>query len=430
MGRIVSVCMWSLLAIAGAANATQTFTVNSSLDELDTDVSDGVCRSPSGVCTLRAAIMQANAFTGPGVVINLPPGIYAITRPIDSAHPGNGGSLFLDAPPDGVTPISIVGTDTDSTVIDGSQIDRVFVIAVGRTATFSSLTVRNGQLLTDSGGGILNKGTLTLDHVAVTGNHAKAGGGIENEFAATLHIVSSSIATNVADISGGGVYSIGPLDVVASTFAFNDANRGGGLFLIGNSLLVNTTIAENRASDDGGGIVVNLEDSVANMYNSTIAFNFADSDGNNVGSGGGLNSDSPAFNIYNTLIAGNYHINPAFADDCDGLVRTHAYNRFGNTSQCNIVQVSGAYALLNSVDDLGSLQDNGGPTQTVALLAGSNAIGGAAATCLDSNSNPITTDQRGFPRNVGNCDIGAYEFGATDPNDKIFNDGFDRVAGK
>jgi hypothetical protein len=170
-------------------------------------------------------------------------------------------------------------------------------------------------------------------------------------------------------------------------------------------------------------MAVYLEDSVANIYNSTIAFNFADSDSNNDGSGGGVSSNSPTFNIYNTLVAGNYHINPAFVDDCDGLVRTHAYNRFGSTSECNITQVSGAYALLNSLNDLGPLQGNGGPTQTVALLAGSNAIGGAAAVCLDANSNPITTDQRGFLRNVGNCDIGAYEFGSV--ADLIFSNGFE-----
>lgn len=421
--RDAALCTWLSLGLIVAAHATQTFTVNSSLDELDADVSDGLCRSASGVCTLRAAIMQANAFTGPGVVINLPPGIYTITRPIDSVHLGNGGSLFLNSPPDGVTPISIIGTNAVTTIVDGSQIDRVFTIAVGRRATFSNLTVRNGYLLSDRGGGISNQGDLTLDHVVVTGNRAKTGGGINNAFSAPLHIVASSIASNVADSDGGGLFSIGPLDVVASTFAFNDANIGGGVFLDGNSLLVNTTIAENRARNNGGGMAVYLEQSVANIYNSTIAFNVADSDSNNDGSGGGVSSNSPTFNIYNTLVAGNYHINPAFADDCDGLVNTHAYNRFGNTSQCDITQVSGANAPLNSLADLGPLQDNGGPTQTVALLAGSNAIGGAAAVCLDANSNPITIDQRGFLRDVGNCDIGAYEFGAV--ADLIFNNGFE-----
>jgi hypothetical protein len=414
---------WLSLGLIVAAHATQIFTVNSSLDELDSDVSDGLCRSVSGACTLRAALMQANAFTGPGVIIKLPPGLYTITRPIDSVHLGNGGSLFLDSPPDGATAISIVGTNAVTTIVDGSQIDRVFTIAVGRRATFSKLTVRNGRLLSDDGGGILNNGALTLDHVVVTGNHAKTGGGINNAFSAPLHIIGSSITSNVADSDGGGLFSIGPLDVIASTFASNDANVGGGIYLDGNSLLVNTTIAENHARTDGGGMAVYLEDSVANIYNSTIAFNVADSDSNNDGSGGGVSSNSPTFNIYNTLVAGNYHINPAFADDCDGLVRTHAYNRFGNTSQCTITQVSGAYALLNSLVDLGPLQDNGGPTQTVALLAGSNAIGGAAAVCLDANSNPITTDQRGFLRNVGNCDIGAYEFGSV--ADLIFSNGYE-----
>jgi hypothetical protein len=421
--RYTALCMWLLLGFVGAVDATQTFIVNSSLDELDADVSDGICRSASGVCTLRAAVMQANAFTGPGVVIKLPPGTYSITRPIDSAHLGNGGSLFLDTPPDGVTPISIAGTNAVDTIVDGSQIDRVFTISAGRKATFSNLTVRNGYLLSDSGGGIFNQGDLTLDRVVVTGNRAKAGGGINNAFSATLHIVGSSIANNVADSYGGGLLSIGSLDVVASTFASNDADIGGGMYLDGNALLANTTIAENRATSNGGGMAVYLEGGVANMYNSTIAFNVADSDANNDGSGGGVSSNTSTFNIYNTLVAGNYHINPVFVDDCDGLVRTHAYNRFGSTSECNITQVSGAYALLNSLDDLGPLHGNGGPTQTVALLAGSNAIGGAAAVCLDTNSNPIKTDQRGFLRNVGNCDIGAYEFGSV--ADLIFSNGFE-----
>jgi hypothetical protein len=42
--------MWALLSVASSANAMQTFTVNSSLDEPDADVSDGICRSPSGEC--------------------------------------------------------------------------------------------------------------------------------------------------------------------------------------------------------------------------------------------------------------------------------------------------------------------------------------------------------------------------------------------
>src|SRR4051812_30296462 len=116
--RLAVLCVASWLPLVGAAQATQTFTVNSALDEPDTDVGDGICRSASGVCTLRAAVMQANALTASAIVITVPPGTYTVTRPLDNAHPGSGGSFVLNAAPDGSTPISIVGTKAAATIID------------------------------------------------------------------------------------------------------------------------------------------------------------------------------------------------------------------------------------------------------------------------------------------------------------------------
>jgi hypothetical protein len=59
--------------------------------------------------------------------------------------------------------------------------------------------------------------------------------------------------------------------------------------------------------------------------------------------------------------------------------------------------------------DLGPLADNGGPTQTHALLPGSVAIDVIPADdCVDTEGEPLTTDQRGFPRD-SMCDVGAFE---------------------
>jgi hypothetical protein len=85
------------------------------------------------------------------------------------------------------------------------------------------------------------------------------------------------------------------------------------------------------------------------------------------------------------------------------------------------VQISGSYAALSD-NSLGGLQNNGGPTQTIALLAGSNAIDGtiAGVGCRDSQSAAIAVDQRGFARGADSaCDVGAYEY-----ND-IFANGFE-----
>jgi hypothetical protein len=76
----------------------------------------------------------------------------------------------------------------------------------------------------------------------------------------------------------------------------------------------------------------------------------------------------------------------------------------------------------NSNAGLGPLQNNGGPTQTLALLPGSDAIdAGDPEGCKDFDGNVLTTDQRGFIRAVdggsgsARCDMGAYEFNATPP---------------
>ena len=425
MVRNVLICTVLLLGIDGTARATQLFTVDSALDEPDIDVGDGICRSAGGACTLRAAVMEANAQSASSVVVNLPSRTYFVTQPIDNLHPGVGGSFVLSASSFGSTTVSIVGTDAAQTIIDGSLIDRLFTIEGARNVTFANLTIRNGFATATQGGGIWNNGTLTLDHVVVTKCRAVEGGGIFNGSSGTLSIVDSSIADNVANF-GGGLLSAGTIDISTSTFAANAAAEGGGIYAEGNAYLTNATIAGNHATDNGGGIVSDLAaNAVISIYNTTIAYNYADSDADNAGSGGGVYVHSGnLFNLFNTLVAGNYHINPAFADDCYGSVHTHAYNRFGNLSQCVITPVSGAYALLNSLDDLGPLQDNGGATPTVALLAGSNAINAAAPICVDAFSKPISKDQRGFPRNVGNCDIGAFEYGSIDPNDTIFADGF------
>jgi hypothetical protein len=146
-----------------------------------------------------------------------------------------------------------------------------------------------------------------------------------------------------------------------------------------------------------------------------VAFNTAGSSGS--GKGGGLYIGSEVtLTVRNSLIAANGDFNgPAFANDCAGPVRTLGYNLIGDGTLCtgitNGVNGDRVGTALNPIDArLGPLQDNGGPTQTDALLAGSPAINAANPLgCLDAEGNLLPTDQRGFPR-VGRCDIGAFEF--------------------
>jgi hypothetical protein len=163
-----------------------------------------------------------------------------------------------------------------------------------------------------------------------------------------------------------------------------------------------------------GGAIFNAFPDVANVYNSTIAFNGADPDPiASTAAGGVLNDASATFNLRNTLLAGNYHDSAFDPADCTGTVNVFGQNLFGTTAGCTVNPSSGNSGLLNSLFLIGPLQDNGGPTWTHALLAGSNAIdaGDPVNGCIGPDALPLATDQRGVPRIVGNsCDVGAFEY--------------------
>jgi hypothetical protein len=427
LARLIVIAAASLLS--SPVFAVQTFNVNDKSDQIDDDLSDGVCHTAVGTCTLRAAVMQANVSTGAGATIVLPADVYYLTRPAMGAE-GVDGGLSLAAPGNGDPVVSIVGAGAASTIIDANQIDRALTVHSHRTVVITGVTIRNGFVATGEGGAILNFGTLTLDHVVVTANTAQLGGGISNSIgkglptAAKLTLQYSTIFSNTSTNSGGGIFNDRTLTINASTIASNAATYGGGVYNSGTMTMINATVANNTANENGGGLLNNFgSPDTTNVYNSTIVGNDADHDRDGSGAGGGIfgyTTYSGVANIYNTLIAGNYDANsPVLPDDCGGPIATHATNLFGTTDGCSITQISGSNGFLNSLSFLGPLENNGGPTATIALIFGSHAIDGAPLGCFDPNSQPITMDQRGYPR-LGICDIGAYEF-----EDLIFHDGFD-----
>jgi len=89
------------------------------------------------------------------------------------------------------------------------------------------------------------------------------------------------------------------------------------------------------------------------------------------------------------------------------------HSLIGDTMGSGITATTGIGNILNQPALLGPLADNGGPTLTHALLAGSPAIdAGSDTLTVDAGGNPLTTDQRGdgFNRvNFGRPDIGAFE---------------------
>jgi parallel beta-helix repeat protein len=189
------------------------------------------------------------------------------------------------------------------------------------------------------------------------------------------------------------------------TFSNNSAAGGGGGIVItsGKATLSNCTFSNNSAHLSGGALNVSGS---ATLTNCTLSLNSASTGGGiwvNPANGGGI------LNLTNTIVAAN---TASTSPDISGAVATADHNLVGNATGAsgivkgvngNIVGGNGR-PVINAL--LGPLQNNGGPTQTMALLAGSPAIGHA------DNALAPATDQRGVKRRdlAGELtDIGAFE---------------------
>ena len=307
---------------------------------------------------------------------------------IDFAAALNGQTIALTTDQLQVTKnVTISGPGADQLTIQASTAVRIFYIPPGRTVTIFGLTITNGNPLGISsfGGGIYNdQATLTLSNCTITGNSANYGGGIYGYFS-MLTLNNCTIAGNSATYGGGisnyggSVWGHASLSVRSSTISHNSAYVGGGIYNDANSsgsatlTINNSTISGNSASFIGGGI-----------YNDSFEGNASLTIGHTI-----LNVGASGENLYNssgTIISLGYNLS---SDDGGG-------HFIGPADQ------------INTDPMLGPLQNNGGPTLTHALLAGSPAIDAG-----DPNFTPPPDyDQRGagYPRVAnGRIDIGAFE---------------------
>ncbi len=265
----------------------------------------------------------------------------------------------------------------------------------GGTVVVVDCTIDDNFAL-DGGSGIANGGTLSVTDTTITANSAGSsttnaveGGGIAN--GGTLTLADSTISDNSTTGGGGGIYNYPgcTITIVDSTVADNQSGAlsdtdygGGGINNQGTLTAVNTTIAYNQSRYYGGGVFDDAG-STTTLDNSIVAVNTGE-DGPDDIAGAGVSLGS-AYNLIGVDETGS------LTNGTDGN------------------QVVGA-----TNPGLGLPANNGGPTQTSALLAGSPAIdAGSNALAVDPTTDqPLTYDQRGpgFPRIVnGTVDIGAYE---------------------
>ncbi|MGA2706193.1 MAG: choice-of-anchor Q domain-containing protein [Isosphaeraceae bacterium] len=254
------------------------------------------------------------------------------------------------------------------------------------TATLTGVSLSNNTA-TNSGGAIDNhSGPLTLTNTTVSKNEGSYGGGINN-VAGTVTLSNTTISDNTGYYAGAG----GGVD-----------NSGGGTLA-----LSNTTLSGNSIVGSGGGIE-NSSGSVA-LTNATISGNTAN------GSGGGIDNSGGTLALGNTIVAGNTSYYGSGTDIGGSITTDNGYNLLGTAvNNATNDPTPGPGDVFNNQPGLGALGNYGGLTQTLALLAGSPAIGAGNA----SATNPAT-DQRGLPRVVnGSLDIGAFQ---TQPPAIVFN---------
>jgi len=288
-----------------------------------------------------------------------------------------------------------------ATIVDGRKAGAVVTIRnTSAHVSLSGLTIQNGSGSNLGGGGIYNAGVLTITNTTVSGNQSfdipYPGGGL-----------------------GGGINNAGTLTLIQSTVSGNTTSRfrtgasaaGGGIYNSGNLTLTNSTINGNTVLDFwpanwtyGGGIA--NENGTLQMNNSTISQNvttYLTPFGTAYGFGSGLYNSGPrtAVVLQNSIFGSDP------GGNCNGALSSEGYNISGD----NTCPLHGPGDMNNRDPKLGPLQNNGGPTQTMALLPGSPAIlAGNPSGCTDGRGNRLEIDQRMHARpDLGACDMGAYE---------------------
>ncbi|MBC7930586.1 MAG: hypothetical protein H7Z38_08450 [Rubrivivax sp.] len=414
---------WLVGRIQPTAKAASIFTVTSTGDGADSDTADGVCNDGTGQCTLRAAIQQANQLAGDDVINITITG----TISLSSVLP-NLSNLTITGP--GPAQLTVSRDPNAATKF------RIFRTDVPATVNIFGITISGGRVSGDGGGIYSNSGTkLTLSNVVIRDNVTEASTTTDGRGAGVYHTgssltlanctVSSNSASNGISSggsdgrNGGGIYlDRGTLNVLNSTISSNKAgNRagfnaipgfGGGVYIssaANGATFTNSTISGNQSGQGGGGGGIYNANSSAAF---PLTLNSCTITGNTVGTGNGAGGVfSLRTNIRNTIVANNpANTNP----DIGGTFNSQDFNLIRNPGDATITGTTSHN--VTGVDPLLSpLQNNGGPTQTHALLSSSPAIDAG-------DSGGLTTDQRGLTRPVDNAaaanasdgsDIGAYE---------------------
>jgi len=310
----------------------------------------------------------------------------------------------------------------------------------GGEITITNSSVISGNNAGSDGGGISNRGTLTIDQTIFRENTASLGGGLYNQRPGVADLLSTdffdnrggaifnsatldlraSIIMNNESPTGGGIRNLGELTAAATTFDSNTATLwGGGLSNSGNANIHHSLFINNIAAR-GAGAIHNGLSGTLELSNVTLSQNITETitilevPGVVLTLPGSALSNSGTASLDFVTVTDNYSLPGGGAVWARAIDINNSIIANNINGDCVIPSTS-AFSTVNLDSDgscsgfsitadplLSPLADNGGTTYTHALLPGSPAIGAAAGSC-------IFDDQRGVTRPTAACDLGAYE---------------------
>lgn len=361
---------------------------------------DGLCSLFMAITALENQADYGGCVHAAGATsISIPAGTFDIS-----------GGLVL-GPPAGATPsvtFTLVGRGVGSTSLDTDGVASPAIELDGLTVKLSQLTVRATNPANPTTGLRLDgSAVVTLDHTRVTGfTHS----GVWNADA-TLTLLASTIDGNSTSGLGGGLYAAAqdanasPTTFIHySTISGNSAFSGGGIYNLGYLNLMYSTIAGNMATGGKGGGIYLAQDYLETGH-CTIAWNSA----TETGLGGGIYIDpSVQANVHVNSSIVAHNTGSALAPDYSGMLRDRLTRIYDRDVLGSAAGVTAGKGRVDVVGDpwLDVLRDNGGPTETCALLESSPAID--ASRDFSARS---TTDQSLACAPYGPAyDVGAYEW--------------------
>lgn len=353
---------------------------------------------------------------------------------LDNATDGRGGGLYVGASagPAVLRRLSVQGNSAatgggiyaaaslaidDSVIAENVADGGAELVGGGLHAlggvVLTAVTVAGNEASGGGAGGVLSEaGSVSLTGGRVDGNRlvsgsaTEAAGGIMGDVVSLAGVTVTDNGVDAADVSGSsgaGIFARGGVAIVDSTISNNlsagpSARINGAIFVAGTepSLLSNSTVSGNR-SGAGGGIMLAAPGATLTVVNSTITGNHGDG-----ATYAGIRANG-AVTLANTIV---------FSNDVDcvsgpnGSFVSGGHNIDGDGS-CNLTAGSD---LPREDPRLGPLADNGGPTQTHALLSGSPAVdAGDNDLCPEADQRGIARPDDGNLDGVAVCDIGAVE---------------------